>query len=70
MVHTISRDDPWCGMLCFHPNRQRSDPITSPSAPNQGDHLSDQKLNARAAALERVARLQKDDRQCIGEAEG
>jgi hypothetical protein len=42
-------------------------PPPGPSAPTPD--LSDQKLNAAAAALERVASLQKDYRQRVAEAE-
>jgi len=42
-------------------------PLPGPSAPKPD--LSDQKLNAAAAALERVASLQKDYRQRVAEAE-
>jgi hypothetical protein len=44
---------------------QSPSPDSSTSAPD----LSDQKLNAAAAALERVVRLQKDYRQRIAEVE-
>jgi hypothetical protein len=53
-------------------NVMAQSPLLDPSTPNLSDHstpnLSDQKLGAVAAALKRIASLQKDYRQRIAEA--
>jgi Domain of unknown function (DUF4168) len=53
-----------CGLFIPAVNVVAQSPLLDPSTPN----LSDQKLSAVAAALKRIASLQKDYRQRIAEA--
>ena len=56
-----------CYLSILTVNVLAQSPLPGPSAPTPD--LSDQKLNAAAAALVRVASLQKDYRQRVAEAE-
>jgi hypothetical protein len=59
---------PMANVLAQSPPSGPSSPAPTP-APTPAPDLSDQKLNAAAAALERVVSLQNDYRQRIAEAE-
>src|SRR5215469_15666107 len=56
-------------MLSLHSYSECSGPIPPPGLSTSAPDLSDQKLRAVAAALERVASLQQDYRQRIAETE-
>jgi Domain of unknown function (DUF4168) len=59
---------PVANVLAQSPPSEPSTPVPNP-APNPAPDLSDQKLSAAAAALERVVGLQNDYRQRIAQAE-
>ena len=65
----ICRRDPNCRMLPLRAPSVCSGSISSAGPSPSAPELSDQKLDAVAAALERVVSLQKDYRQRIAEAE-